>query len=189
MPTATSVDSLAASLRRLAEGRDPEAWSAVVARQGDAIHGVCRRILRNGALADDAAQETLLALRDYARHFKPRSDDADGDARAWIARVAVTAALKVRRGEMRRQARERAAAREHAMSDGSDIPGSERMDEVLAALDSLPDRHRVPLLLHFVAGLDHERIAASLGTTGGNARVRVHRALTELRSKLGASVS
>jgi hypothetical protein len=67
-----------------------------------------------------------------------------------------------------------------------DTEESARLNEALRReLAELPESHRLPLLLHYCGGLDYQHIAAQIGCSAGNARVRVHRALERLRGRLG----
>ncbi len=66
-----------------------------------------------------------------------------------------------------------AAAPEEAWLDG--------LDE---ALDALPANQREAIRLRFEDDLGYEEVAATLGTTPATARVRVHRGLAALRTRL-----
>jgi RNA polymerase sigma factor (sigma-70 family) len=71
-------------------------------------------------------------------------------------------------------------------------PGSEELDDrrllmarVQAAITTLPESYRRPLLLHLVAGLSYDDLAADLRCTVNHARVKVHRGIKRLRALLG----
>ncbi|GMV82866.1 MAG: hypothetical protein AMXMBFR7_40500 [Planctomycetota bacterium] len=83
----------AEALRRLAQRRDPEAWTVLVERHGGEIFAVARQILRDEGLAEDATQEALLLVRDHAGQFKPPEAEADTAARGWLLKLACNAAL------------------------------------------------------------------------------------------------
>ena len=73
--------------------------------------------------------------------------------------------------------------------DGSDecerLARRELIQAVRTVLTDMPERHRQPLVLHFLGGLDYPELAASLGCTVNHARVKVHRSLGALRKRLG----
>ncbi len=52
----------AALLERWITNRDAEALSELVSRYADLVYGVCRRVVRNEADAEDVAQDCFLRL-------------------------------------------------------------------------------------------------------------------------------
>jgi len=57
----------------------------------------------------------------------------------------------------------------------------------LAAIRSLPESYRVPLILRLVEGMTGEEIAERTGLTYGSVRVNLHRGMKQLREILGLS--
>lgn len=66
--------------------------------------------------------------------------------------------------------------------------GREELEAVIADLQTLPEPDRAALLMRAEEQMPYEDIAAALGITAGNAKVKVHRArlkLAELRMNRG----
>ena len=181
---ATMTRSSAQALQRLATGRDPEAWEALLLVHGGDILHVARHVLRDEALAEDAMQEALLLIRDRADQFKG-SDDAA--ARAWILRIACTAALQMlrkRRGDRAREDR-MVQARASTVEPREDSAlRHETLLAVNAELAHLPEADRLPLVLHYYAGLSYPELAAALACPEGTAKARVSRGVEKLRRRL-----
>src|SRR5438270_184759 len=84
-------DSDRALLGRFARSRDESAFAELVRRHGPMILGVCRRVLRHSADADDAFQATFLIL--IRRAADVREPDRLGP---WLFGVAWRTANKLR---------------------------------------------------------------------------------------------
>lgn len=164
------------------------AFEALVRRYEDRVFRLLHRMLGSAADAEDAAQETFLNLHRHGRRFR-------GDARfsTFVYRVAANAALNRRRSLGRRRARlERLAERQAA---GHDLPtpppgpeqrtlGRELQARVHEALETLPDKLRLPVVLFDIEGLAYAEVSEVLGVAEGTVKSRIHRARTALRERL-----
>jgi RNA polymerase sigma factor (sigma-70 family) len=148
-------------LERFVRDRDEQAFEALVRRYGRVVRGACRRALRGGSDVDDAWQATFLTLACKAA--------AIGDARAlgaWLHKVAVRIARRVRADAARRTWHE---------TNGGVLRPYVRPDEVFLqaaradlravldeAIDRLPPKYRVPVILCYLEGKTNEEAAAIL---------------------------
>ncbi|MBI3831691.1 MAG: sigma-70 family RNA polymerase sigma factor [Planctomycetes bacterium] len=187
---ATSMDTNEI-LRRLALSRDPLAWAALLEGHGPEILRVCRRILRDEALAEDAVQETLLQVRDRAGQFRGEGLEPAKAARDWVLRAACTTALQMLRGRMRERRRDMHHATERgvgaqAADAATNSSQREQADAVRRELERMPEHERMPVLLHYYGELGYEQIAETLQCPVGTAKTRVHRGIERLRERLAA---
>jgi RNA polymerase sigma factor (sigma-70 family) len=155
-----------------------EAFAALVRRHGRLVFGICKRILRHDADAEDAFQATFLVLANKASHVRWQESIAN-----WLYSVA----LRVARQAQVRQARRRRHEQLAHECRPTAAPG-ESTPEALGLLDHeiqrLPQHYRAPLLLCHLEGLSPEEAAARLGWSVGSLRGRLHRARELLRDRL-----
>lgn len=148
---------------------------------------LCRRMVPEGSLAEDAAQEAvLLALSDLHRLRDPERFGS------WLAGIG----LNVCRHWLR--LRRQSPWSWHAMLGGQavlDTPDlgpttSELVEErelaslVRRAVAGLPDGQRAAVVLFYGHGLGHRESAATLGITVGSVKTRLHKARENLRREL-----
>lgn len=168
-----SERSLEQLLRAMRRGDEPAA-RLFHARLAGVLTAHARAILRDGALAEDAAQRAFLrALR--ARRAEVRRIR---DAQAWMAAVVRREALMLLRAERRRIARERA----HAPHPAS--PGADGLDALHDAIDRLPARLREAVTLRHACGLTYDQMGLALGISPNTAASRHRLAMTRLRDAL-----
>ncbi|VTU01759.1 sigma-70 family rna polymerase sigma factor : RNA polymerase sigma factor, sigma-70 family OS=Singulisphaera acidiphila (strain ATCC BAA-1392 / DSM 18658 / VKM B-2454 / MOB10) GN=Sinac_4592 PE=4 SV=1: Sigma70_r2: Sigma70_r4_2 [Gemmataceae bacterium] len=178
---ATDADPAAADatlLGRFADHRDPAAFEALVRRHGPMVWAVCRQTLHNPADAEDAFQATFLALVRSARRVRGAA------LPAWLHRVAVRAAVRVRRGAARRQSRERAAAATEADRPVPDAAWSAALAAVHEEVARLPEGERVAFVLCDLEGVRQPDAAARLGWKPGTLTGRLARARRTLLDRL-----
>ncbi len=140
------------------------------------IYGLCLRILRNSADAEDASQETFARLCKQVR--QGRSID---NVRKWTATVAMNLCFDRRRQRTREILCD--PPEEAVLEEQEPLETADR-DQLRAGVDSLPERYRLALHQHFVLKLKPQEIAELMGLEPGTARVLLHRALSALRKKV-----
>jgi RNA polymerase sigma-70 factor (ECF subfamily) len=171
---------------------DRAAFGVLVGRYQERLYHTAYRLLGNADDAMDVVQESFLNAYQSLRQFK-------GDARffTWLYRIAVNAAISLRRRSARVGGRRALVSTDRARggtaeppdeSDGS-RPGSalERAEDAArlqAALNSLTPEHRAVLVLKEIEGRKYDVIADVLGVPIGTVRSRLHRARLELRDRL-----
>ena len=167
-------------LDRFLAARDEVAFAELVRRYGPVVWGACRRRLANVQDAEDAFQATFLVLLRRAA----RLDDTV-PLGPWLYKVAVMTARNVVRGNRRRAAV--TGPMEHEVAATGGEPSADHLD-LDAALLTLPERDRVPVVLCHLQGLTRREAAERLGCPEGTLSARLNRALARLRSRLGGAV-
>lgn len=164
-------------LRRFVQTRDEQAFTTLVGRHGELVWGVCLRVLRNPADAEDALQATFLRLSRDAKRIVNK--EAVG---AWLLRVARDCAVDLQRSIMRqRRIEERAAAVAHQAGDAaasSDL--RVLLDDELAQLSQ---SERAVLVLCCLEGRTYADAALELGCSTAAVHRRFVRAQTRLRRR------
>ncbi len=153
------------------------AFEAILTRHGPAVLACCRRVLADSNAAEDAFQATFVVLFRQAGSIR-RADPLI----PWLLHVARMAALKARRGEIRRLARERRAARPESSAPET-ITADIRV-LVRSEVDRLPQKYRDPVHLCYYEGRTQDDAAAILGWPAGTVRGRLSRAREMLRERL-----
>lgn len=168
-----------------AQGGDRSAMDVLLRRHHERIWAVCRRLAGNDADAADATQEALLLIVRRIGTFDGRSQFT-----TWAHRVATNACID----ELRRRTRRATDPLpdddpEHGRATPD--PGVEvahavaqRM-EIDAALATLSEEFRAPLVLRDLGGHDYAQIAAILDIPAGTVRSRIARARARLAELLG----
>lgn len=175
-------------------GREPEtlilrcqqgdryAVELLVRHYQDYVYRLCFLVMRNEQDAEDMAQEALIR----ACRALPRYEIREGISfEAWLYRIAVNCC----RSRLRRkwyQALPWSSVRYEDAASPDDRPErrvlqEEQRNEVLAAINSLTERHRLVVILRYYADLSNEEIAAVLNIPSGTVRSRLHTARQHLK--------
>jgi RNA polymerase sigma factor (sigma-70 family) len=166
-------------LERFVSRNDEAAFAALVCRHGPLVLSVCRRVLHDAHAAEDAFQATFLVLARKAGSL--RRPEVLGPFLYGVAYRTARKALArtVRRRESERQA---AALRPtHAHDELGCRELRQLLDDVVLRL---PEKYRVPLVLHCFQGKTVADVARQLGCPQGTVATRLLRAREQLRARL-----
>jgi RNA polymerase sigma factor (sigma-70 family) len=168
-------------LDHFARGGEPAetAFATLVERHGPMVLRVCRHVLADGHLAEDAFQVTFLLLARRARTIH------DPDALAgWLHRVARRVALRARAGIHRLKDREALQLPDIAVAAADPVQRDELCAIVHEEVDRLADSQRLPILLCALEGLSHEEAAQRLRWPLGTVKSRLVRGRRSLQTRL-----
>ena len=155
------------------------AFEAIVARHGPMVLGVCRRLLRHPADADDAFQATFLVLV-----RKAASVQVGDSLGPWLYGVAQRVATRSRTDARRIRSREVTGLELPPRAVLPPDPSRFDLAAVVAEeLDRLPARYRSAVILCHLEGLSHEEAARRLSWPVGTLSGRLSRARSLLRSR------
>lgn len=168
-------------LARAARG-DADACAELVARHGRMVGTIILRTLGRRDDVEDLVQETFLRVFRYLPEFEGRAKLS-----TWICTVAQRVAVD----ELRRRQRMPPAA---PAEEAAELPAPdnvqhateqhERDVQVQAALATLPDRYRLPIVYAAIEGLDYDTISTMLAMPVGTVKTNVFRGKQLLRERL-----
>jgi RNA polymerase sigma-70 factor (ECF subfamily) len=190
-PERPPVDRLEEVVAEVAAG-DRAAFRALYDATSSRVYGFALQILRDRAAAEEASLDVYAQLWRQAACY----DRSKGSVAAWIASIARTRAIDVRRARAREQ--ERAIALDELTFDHLRESGPDPFDasfarerelSVRGALDALPHEQRRAVEAAFFRGLSHTEIAAALGEPLGTVKTRIRSGLAALRRALAAHES
>jgi RNA polymerase sigma-70 factor, ECF subfamily len=144
------------------------------------------RMMGNRQVAEDLVQETFMRMLRYRHTFR-----GEGEFAAWMFSMARNLGASYLRKTLRTQTVSTDDVAEPA-AEGTQADELELADEVShlrRALLELPRDKRELLLLSRFEMLKHHQIADLLGCSVGAVKVRIHRAMRQLRETYQAMVS
>jgi RNA polymerase sigma-70 factor (ECF subfamily) len=176
------------SAREAAQAEATRAFEALLTECGPLAYRVARGVLRNTADAEDVAQEAL--LRAYQSFDRLRDRNR---FRAWLVRISFRLALDRLRSAKRRELRDvlwSRPAQQPPAATAEDLAASSEFQANLdRALDELPGKLRLVLLLAAMEGHTIDEIASQLGIPIGTVKSRIHVARKQLAEKLRCHVN
>ncbi len=161
------------------------AFSALVARHGPLVWSICRSVLSDSHLAEDAFQATFLILVKKAASIRRRETLAP-----WLYGVARRVAVRARKNAARRESTwcemtemKASLTQPHQhLETQSSTP--EELEALHQELDRLPEKYRAVLVLCHLESRTHAEAARLLNCPAGTVSARVGRARERLRTRL-----
>jgi RNA polymerase sigma-70 factor (ECF subfamily) len=147
------------------------------------ILGLCRRMLGGAMDAEDAAQEAF--MRAYRGFGAYKARDPFGP---WIGTIASNYCIDVLRSRRRLSAvfsaEEPPEPEDPEANGAAPLIDAEDADTVARAVEALPERYRLPIVLAYYADADYDQIARALGISRNHVGVLLLRGRERLRRDL-----
>mgnify|MGYP000016123563 CR=1 FL=1 len=172
---------------------DDLALNELIQRHREPLFHFAFRYLRDESAARDAVQETFVRVYFNARTFKPHST-----VKTWL----YTIAANLCRDRLRKLSKRRSdisfddpavgygatvAQADERANPAEQSARSDEFSQLQRAIDRLPHRLRLPLVLCVLEGKSHKEAADIIGTTPKTIELRIYHAKEKLRELLPAS--
>src|SRR4051794_15756271 len=183
---------------------DPSVFAELVDAWSPGLMRMARMYVRDRAVAEEVVQETWLAVVRGIDRFEGRSS-----LKTWVYRILMNTAKTRGQRESRSVPFSAAAGGDEASVDPDrfldsdhqwgggwrlgpaewatpeeELLQGETRDEILRAIDQLPEQQRAVITLRDVEGFPSEEVSELLGITAGNQRVLLHRARSKVRAAI-----
>jgi len=144
------------------------------------MYFVALRFFKDSFLAEEAMQESFIKAFTKLHQFS-----GDVTFGAWLKRIVINKSIDM----LKARKLETTALNEQIMGTAEEfsdweVEDNTTVDEVKAAIDSLPEKYKFPVHLFLLEGYDHNEIAEVLSITPVSSRTLVHRGKKRLQEKL-----
>ena len=136
------------------------------------LYRIARTLLRCDADCEDAVQEAL--LRAWAKRHTLREEQF---FETWLVRILINECKNILR---------RRPANTEPLPESLAAPAADPV--LMNALMNLPEKHRIPVELHYIEGYSIREIAGVLRLPEGTVKWRLSRGRTLLKQELGEEV-
>ena len=161
---------------------DPDDLSQLVAEHGESIYRVALSVVRDPALAEDVAQDTLVKAWLALPTFRGESS-----LKSWVLRIARNTAISTIRTRRSVVMDPFMMPEEASAADRSverKVETNEAMEDFVGALGELDDLSRSVVILRDVEGLSYDEISEVLDVPLSTVKTRLMRARRRLGSAL-----
>ena len=157
---------------------DPKAQEQIFLMFKDAIYTTSLKYCRNIEEAQDNVHDAFVIVFETIRKYK-----GTGSFAGWIQRIAINQAVK----------KYRSKRQEHLTDDPSWFALTSEddhwarscdLDQLLAAIQQLPDQYRLVFSLYVLDDYNHQEVADTLKISVGTSKSNLHRAKVILKKSL-----
>ena len=164
-----------------AQRGDTHAYTELVHRYQGIAFRTAYVVAGDAADAEDAAQDAFVKAWRALGRFR-----RGAPFRPWLLQIVANEARNRRRSAGRRahlalRVAGGASSGDAAPSPEASLLAAEQRDELLAAVNALPEEQRAVISLRYFVGLSEDEVAQALGVAHGTVKSRTARALDRLR--------
>ena len=152
-----------------------------IRKYGKRLYGLCMTLCADKHEADDLYQDTWVKVLKRFDTYDPSRD-----FEPWLTRLCVN----TYRDRLRRLSRSpflnfSSNETKEAFLLTATAPEKEDYSNLYAAIDQLPDKLRLTIILFYFQDMDIEKTALTLGIPTGTVKSRLHKARIQLKEVLG----
>lgn len=176
------ADAVTADISAKATEPDPDDLSQLVSEHGESIYRVALSVVRDPALAEDVAQDTLVKAWLALPTFRGESS-----LKSWVLRIARNTAIstiRTRRSVVMDPFMMPEETSHTERSVERKVETNEAMEDFVDALGELDDLSRSVVILRDVEGLSYDEISEVLDVPLSTVKTRLMRARRRLGSAL-----
>lgn len=148
---------------------DRDAYAALIHRYAGRVYAVCLGILGDVTDSEDIAQEAFMRGLTHIQTLRENERFS-----AWITQIA----RNLCRDHLKSRGRRKELLAQRPVERRS---GAAEFSDLYAALDKLPEKHRLPLALYYLEGRSVASVAQELGVSEAAAYNRLSRSRRALR--------
>jgi RNA polymerase sigma-70 factor (ECF subfamily) len=173
------IDRLPDSLRAVVVELDRE-FDELLVESSSLAFRVAYGVLRQREDAEDVAQEALIKAHRNFRRLRQRAS-----FRSWLVRLTWRLAIDRQKSDRRRVNRDTEHTRCQPDNEHPDPAiASERSERLWQAIDALPEKLRIAIVLSGIEGHDIREIASLLGLPEGTVKSRLFHAREKVKESL-----
>ncbi len=162
-------------------------WETVYSQNIGKMIGICFRYTANRQLSEDLAHDAFLKAIDKSASFEGK-----GCFEAWLRRIVVNHVLQYIRDQKRRKYMDDWLQQESSVSQTEEnslnTNPSEQTEfseqELLDAINDLPEHHRLVFNLYVIDNFTHAQIGEELGISPGTSKSHLARARKKIKQLL-----
>lgn len=156
--------------------RDRKAQQELFMKHREALYHICLKYCRNYAEAEDTLHDVFIIIFNKIKTYK-----GTGSFEGWMKRIAIFTAIDVYKSKKEFSV---AINEEYLTKETETSNFSIDLDNILEAVQQLPDQYRLVFNLFQLDGYSHKEIARMLSISEGTSKSNYHRAKLILREKL-----
>jgi RNA polymerase sigma-70 factor (ECF subfamily) len=160
------------------------AFEEILQKYQRLIFHIARRYFKNHEDAMDASQDAAIKIFNGL----PRvALNENGNLKAWICTITARTCLDT----LRKKRPQTTELNEETFSALAPLPSAfdsaaanERTNEIISAINNLPNEHRIAIILRDIQGLSYDEISRALNVSLGTIKSRISRARANLQKTL-----
>jgi len=156
-----------------------DAFEELVRRHGDRAYRVALTFVGDEQKAEDLAQEAFVKILEAADSYRPTASFT-----TYLYRVVANACLDYRKKKRPRSSAKLPDRMDRAHGPAESLTRKDRRKAVRRAINSLPERQRMALVLQYYEGLSYAETAEAMDCTESAVDSLLVRAKRKLRDRL-----